>query len=91
MADGHTDPSSASNVSDSSFNLHYEDNSSEFKQYLSYNAEKKRFSWSGTLKELESFVDIKLSRLINDGDQRFKVKEVIQQLWCHPKAIKCNT
>ena len=35
MADGHTDMSSASKVSDSSSNLHYEDNSSEFEQYLS--------------------------------------------------------
>ena len=75
MADGHTDTSSASNVSDSSSNLHYEDNSSEFGQYLSYNADKKRFSWNGTLEELESFVDTKLSRLIDDGDNGSKTKK----------------
>ena len=86
MADGHTDTSSASNVSDSSSNFHYEGNSFDFEQYLSYNADKKRFSWNGTLEELESFVDTKLSRLIDDGD-----KEVIQQLWCYPKATECNT
>ena len=75
MAGGHTDTSSASNVSDSSSNLHYEDNSSEFEQHLSYNAGKKRFSWNGTLEELESFVDTKLSRLIDDGDSGFKTKK----------------
>ena len=42
MADGHTDTSSASNVSDSSSNFHYEGNSFDFEQYLSYNADKKR-------------------------------------------------
>ena len=72
MADGHTDTSSASNISDSSSNLHYEDNSSEFEQYLSYNADKKRFSWNGTLEELESFVDTKLSRLIDDNGSKTK-------------------
>ena len=75
MADGHTDTSSASNVSNSSSNLHYEDNSSEFEQYLSSNADKKRFSWNGTLEELESFVDTKPSRLIDDGDNGFKTKK----------------
>ena len=75
MADGHTDMSSASNVSDSSSNLHYEDNSSEIEQYLSYNADKKRFSWNGTLEKLESFVDTKLSRLIDDGDNGSKTKK----------------
>ena len=75
MADEHADTSSASNVSDSFSNLHYEDNSSEFEQHLSYNADKKRFSWNGTLEELESFVDTKLSRLIDDGDSGFKTKK----------------
>ena len=75
MADGHTDTSSASNVSHSSSNLHYEGNSFELEQYLSYNADKKRFSWNGTLEELESFVDTKLSRLIDDGDNGSKTKK----------------
>ena len=75
MADGHTDTSSASNVSDSSSNFHYEGNSFDFEQYLSYNANKKRFSWNGTLEELESFVDTKLSRLIDDGDNGLKTKK----------------
>ena len=75
MADGHTDTSSASNVSDSSSNFHYEGNSFDFEQYLSYNADKKRFSWNGTLEELESFVDTKLSRLIDDGDNGLKTKK----------------
>ena len=75
MADGHTDTSSASNVSDSSSNLHYEGNSFDFEQYLSYNADKKRFSWNGTLEELESFVDTELSRLIDDGDNGSKRKK----------------
>ena len=75
MADGHTDTSSASNVSDSSSNLHYEGNSFDFEQYLSYNADKKRFSWNGTLEELESFVDTKLSRLIDDGHNGSKTKK----------------
>ena len=77
MADGHTDTSSASNVSNSSSKLHFEDNSSEFEQYLSYNTDKKRFIWNGTLEELESFVDTKLSRLIDDGDNGFKTKKSI--------------
>ena len=68
MANGHTDTSSALNVSDSSSNFNHEDNSCEFDQHLSYNADKKRFSWNGILEELESFVDTKLSRLIDDGD-----------------------
>ena len=75
MADGHTDTSSASNVSDLYSNFHYEGNSFDFEQYLSYNANKKRFSWNGTLEELESFVDTKLSRLIEDGDNGLKTKK----------------
>ena len=75
MADGYTGTSSASNVFDSSSNLYYEGNSFELEQYLSYNADKKRFSWNGTLEELESFVDTKLSRLIDDGDNGSKTKK----------------
>ena len=44
MADGHTDTSSASNVSDLSSNFHYEGNSFDFEQYLSYNADKEKGS-----------------------------------------------
>ena len=75
MADEHADTSSASSASDSSSNLHYKDNFSEFEHHLSYNADKKRFSLNGTLEELESFVDTKLSRLIDDGDSGFKTKK----------------
>ena len=55
--------------------------SSEFEQYqfiiqyLLSNADKKRFIWNRTLEELESFVDIKVLRLINDGDNDLKTKK----------------
>ena len=61
---------------------HYEGNSFDFEQYLSYNADKKRFSWNGTLEELESFVDTKLSRLIDDGDNGLKTKKSYN-LFCY--------
>ena len=85
MADGHTDTSSASNVSDSSSNLHYEGNYFEFEHYLSYNADKKKFSWNGTIEELESFVDTKLSRLIVDGDNASKTKKSYNSSGAIPK------
>ena len=60
MADGHTDTSSASNVSDLSSNFHCEGNSFDFEQYLSYNADKEK--GSKDLMKAQSLLEIRLSK-----------------------------
>ena len=67
MAHGHANASCASAISDSSSTLYYSENSLYLNQYLSYNVPKNRFSWNGTLEDLETIVHTKLSQLIDDG------------------------
>ena len=67
MTDAHANASSSLIISDSSSSVYYDDNYLDLDQYLSCNVGKKRFSWNGTVEDLETFID---ARLIRSVDKR---------------------
>ena len=67
MANGSPVNGSTLTVSNSSSTSYCDNNSFFLDQYISYNSDKNRFSWNSTLEDLETFIDTRLSRLIDDA------------------------
>lgn len=73
MAYAHANASSSLTLSDSSSSLYCDDSYLELDQYSSYNVGKKRFSWNGTVEDLETFIDRRLIRSVDDGGNSDKL------------------
>ena len=48
--------------------MYYDENLLDLDQYLLYNTAKNRFSWNGTLEDLETFIVARLTRSTDDAD-----------------------